>query len=102
MKYSEFLGSRVPAFVRAVWELIGTSTPAVREDTMISQAIKFLSVTAKTGVYTALFGQQATLEGLAEQIIVPSMPLRGWFRVRGIGVACTEISRRARGRTVRR
>lgn len=76
-KYNELFGSRVPAFVRAVWELIGTTTEAVREDALVAQAIKFLSITAKTGLHTALFGEAATLQGLTDRIIVPSMPLRG-------------------------
>ncbi|KAG8908300.1 importin-alpha export receptor [Tulasnella sp. 403] len=77
LKYNELLEARVPAFVRAVWELIGASGESVREDVHVAQAIKFLSVTAKTGLYTPLFSEDATLQGLAERIIVPSMPLRG-------------------------
>ncbi|KAG9044436.1 importin-alpha export receptor [Tulasnella sp. UAMH 9824] len=76
MKYNELFSDRVPAFVRAVWELIGTSSLAVREDTMVAQAIKFLSITAKMGIHKALFADEGTLQGLAQRIIVPSMPLR--------------------------
>lgn len=76
MKYNELFSSRVPAFVRAVWELIGSSTLAVREDAMVAQAIKFLSITAKMGIHKELFADEGTLQGLAQRIIVPSMPLR--------------------------
>ena len=77
LRYNELSASRTPAFVRAVWELIGSSGDTVREDAMVSQAIRFLSVTVKTGLHTALFRQKETLQGLCERIIVPSMALRG-------------------------
>ncbi|KAG8951757.1 importin-alpha export receptor [Tulasnella sp. 408] len=74
--YNELISDRVLAFLRAVWELIGTSSLAVREDAMVAQAIKFISITAKTGIHKALFADEGTLQGLAQRIIVPSMPLR--------------------------
>lgn len=86
MKYNELFSTRVPAFVRAVWELIGTSSLAVREDTMVAQAIKFLSITAKMGIHKELFADEGTLQGLAQRIIVPSMPLRGKYLTFGLGV----------------
>ncbi|KAG8928760.1 importin-alpha export receptor [Tulasnella sp. 417] len=76
LMYSELIGDRVPTLLRAVWELIGASSLAVREDAMVAQAIKFLSTTAKTGLHKALFADEGTLQGLAQRIIVPSMPLR--------------------------
>ncbi|KAG8999003.1 importin-alpha export receptor [Tulasnella sp. JGI-2019a] len=75
-KYNELISARVPSFVRAVWELIGTSGPAVREDVMVAQAIKFLSVCAKSGLYSSLFKEQETVRGLVDRIVVPSMGLR--------------------------
>ncbi|KAG9045713.1 importin-alpha export receptor [Tulasnella sp. UAMH 9824] len=74
--YNELISDRVLAFLRAVWELIGTSSLAGREDAMVAQAIKFISITAKTGIHKALFADEGTLRGLAQRIIVPSMPLR--------------------------
>jgi hypothetical protein len=79
VKYNELFAPRLPAFVRAVWEVIGASTLAVREDTTVSQAIKFLSITVKTGLHTQLFSQQETLELLIERIVLPNMLLRGEF-----------------------
>lgn len=79
-RYNELSAPRLPVFVRGVWELIGTSTPAVREDGIVSQAIHFLSVSAKTGSHVGLFGQQETLQALCEHIVVPSMVLRGSLR----------------------
>ncbi|KIO33067.1 hypothetical protein M407DRAFT_65856 [Tulasnella calospora MUT 4182] len=76
MMYNELFSERVLAFLRAVWELIGTSSLAVQEDAMVAQAIKFLSTTAKTGIHKALFADEGTLQGLVQRIIVPSMPLR--------------------------
>ncbi|KAG8941852.1 importin-alpha export receptor [Tulasnella sp. 419] len=77
LKYNELFGPRMPAFVQAVWELVGSSSSElVKEDAMISQAVRFLGVAVKSGLHTALFSMQSTLEGLVERIVVPSMGLR--------------------------
>jgi exportin-2 (importin alpha re-exporter) len=91
-QYNEFSGPRLPAFVQTVWVLIGASTKNepgsllgigggdVREDGMVAQAIRFLSIAVKSGLHAQLFAQQATLVGLCERIIVPSISLRGGFQ----------------------
>ena len=60
-----------------MWELIGSSSDTVREDGMVSQAIRFLSVNIKSGSRKDLFNQEGTLQSLCERIVVPSMALRG-------------------------
>ncbi|KAF8307881.1 Cse1-domain-containing protein [Clavulina sp. PMI_390] len=75
-RYNELSAPRLPIFVQGVWQLIGASSPAVREDGMVAQAIRFLSVSAKTGSHVELFKQEATLRALCEHIVVPSMGLR--------------------------
>ena len=89
LQVNDLFGPRVPAYVQAVWELIGASTKEepgsllgvgggdVREDPMVAQAIRFLSVAVKSGLHAQLFSQQGTLVGLCERIIVPSIGLRG-------------------------
>ncbi|KDQ12400.1 hypothetical protein BOTBODRAFT_34372 [Botryobasidium botryosum FD-172 SS1] len=76
LKYHELLAPRIQAFVRAVWELIGASGETIREDIVVAQAIKFLSVAVKSGLNTQLFSQRETLESLCERIVVPNMSLR--------------------------
>jgi exportin-2 (importin alpha re-exporter) len=76
-RYNELSTSRLPVFVRAVWELIGASSQAVREDGVVAQAIRFLSTNVKNGSHIELFRQTETLQALCERIIVPSMTLRG-------------------------
>lgn len=76
-KYSELSSPRLPVFIRAVWELVSSSTQAVREDAMIAQAIYFLSVNVKSNLHTALFRDPPTLQALCSSIIVPSMAIRG-------------------------
>lgn len=76
-RYNELSAPRLPVFVRAVWELIGTSTQAVREDGVVAQAIKLLSISVKMGSHVELFRQTDTLRALCERIIVPSMTIRG-------------------------
>lgn len=80
-RYNELSAPRLPVFVRAVWELIGASTQAVREDGMVSQAIRFLSTSVKNGSHIELFRQTETLQALCERIIVPSMTIRGSWHI---------------------
>ena len=76
-RYNELSAPRLPIFVRAVWELIGASSQAVREDGVVAQAIRFLSTNVKNGSHVELFRQTETLQALCARIIVPSMALRG-------------------------
>ncbi|QRV98526.1 exportin-2 [Ceratobasidium sp. AG-Ba] len=76
LKYNELFDARMPAFVQAVWQLIGNMDGSVREDGVFSQSVRFLSVTVKSGLHTALFSQPATLDGLFSRIVLPAMTLR--------------------------
>ncbi|KAG8694409.1 importin-alpha export receptor [Ceratobasidium sp. 394] len=76
LKYNELFDARMPAFVQAVWQLIGSMDASVREDGVFAQSVRFLSVTVKSGLHTALFSQPATLEGLFSRIVLPAMALR--------------------------
>ncbi|KAG8695927.1 importin-alpha export receptor [Ceratobasidium sp. 395] len=76
LKYNELFDARMPAFVQAVWQLIGSMDASVREDGVFAQSVRFLSVTVKSGLHTALFSQPATLDGLFSRIILPAMALR--------------------------
>ncbi|CAE6342293.1 unnamed protein product [Rhizoctonia solani] len=76
LKYNELFETRMPAFVQAVWEMVGRMGAEVREDGVFAQSVRFLSVTVKSGLHTQLFSQQSTLEGLFTRIVLPSVPLR--------------------------
>ncbi|KAJ1300905.1 hypothetical protein OPQ81_003331 [Rhizoctonia solani] len=76
LKYNELFESRMPAFVQAVWEMVGRMGPEVREDGVFAQSVRFLSVTVKSGLHTQLFSQESTLQGLFTRIVLPSVPLR--------------------------
>ncbi|KDN36257.1 hypothetical protein RSAG8_10945, partial [Rhizoctonia solani AG-8 WAC10335] len=76
LKYNELFESRMPAFVQAVWEMVGRMGVEVREDGVFAQSVRFLSVTVKSGLHTQLFSQQSTLQGLFTRIVLPSVPLR--------------------------
>ncbi|KAF8329082.1 Cse1-domain-containing protein [Cantharellus anzutake] len=75
-RYNELLSPRLGAFIQTVWELIGASGDTIREDAMVTQAIRFLSVNIKSGSRKDLFSQEGTLQSLCERIIIPSMALR--------------------------
>ncbi|KAF8596041.1 hypothetical protein BDV93DRAFT_79575 [Ceratobasidium sp. AG-I] len=76
LKYNELFDTRMPAFVQAVWQLIGTMEGSVREDGVFAQSLRFLSVTVKSGLHTPLFSQPETLDGLFTRIVLPAMALR--------------------------
>ncbi|CAE6484305.1 unnamed protein product [Rhizoctonia solani] len=76
LKYNELFETRMPAFVQAVWEMVGRMGPEVREDGVFAQSVRFLSVTVKSGLHTQLFSQESTLQGLFTRIVLPSVPLR--------------------------
>ncbi|CAE6534937.1 unnamed protein product [Rhizoctonia solani] len=76
LKYNELFDARMPAFVQAVWEMVGRMGAEVREDGVFAQSVRFLSVTVKSGLHTTLFSQQSTLQGLFTRIVLPSVPLR--------------------------
>ncbi|CAE6398308.1 unnamed protein product [Rhizoctonia solani] len=71
LKYNELFETRMPAFVQAVWEMVGRMGAEV-----FAQSVRFLSVTVKSGLHTQLFSQDSTLQGLFTRIVLPSVPLR--------------------------
>ncbi|KAF8513582.1 CAS/CSE protein [Hysterangium stoloniferum] len=70
-------GSSIGPFVQAVWSLIGDGKrPSVGDDTLVAQALRFLSTAIRSGLFKDLFGNRETIKTLVNGVVVPSVELR--------------------------
>jgi hypothetical protein len=44
---------------------------------LVSQALRFISATIRSGHYKDLFGSQETITGVVQGVVVPNVGLRG-------------------------
>ncbi|PCH33006.1 importin alpha re-exporter [Wolfiporia cocos MD-104 SS10] len=72
------LNSRiVEAFVRSVWEMVGSGKhTGIRDDGLVSQALRFMSTAIRSGQYKQLFKSHETISNLVQGIVVPNVGLR--------------------------
>lgn len=75
-KYMEEFEPFVENFVTAVWNLLSTTTLAVKYDQMVSHAIQFLCAVAERDHSKRLFENEQVLSGICEKVILPNMHLR--------------------------
>ena len=76
MKYDEEFQPYVGRFVEAIWGLLVTTDASVRNDSLVSIAMKFLSHVSERESYKELFGNEGTLQQICEKIVVPNMSFR--------------------------
>ncbi|XP_045624076.1 exportin-2 isoform X1 [Procambarus clarkii] len=75
-KYREEFEPFIEKFVTAVWNLLSTTTLAVKFDQMVSHAIQFLCAVAERDHSKGLFENEQVLSGICEKVILPNMHLR--------------------------
>nr|ACJ36227.1 cellular apoptosis susceptibility protein [Penaeus chinensis] len=75
-KYREEFEPFIERFVTAVWNLLSTTTLAVKFDQMVSHAIQFLCAVAERDHSKGLFENEQVLSGICEKVILPNMHLR--------------------------
>ncbi|KAK7073145.1 hypothetical protein SK128_011362 [Halocaridina rubra] len=75
-KYMEEFEPYVENFVTAVWNVLSTTTLAVKYDQMVSHAIQFLCAVAERDHSKRLFENEQVLSGICEKVILPNMHLR--------------------------
>ncbi|KAF8511326.1 CAS/CSE protein [Gautieria morchelliformis] len=69
--------SSIGPFVQAVWALVGDGKrPAVADDTLVAQALRFLSTAIRSGLFRDLFGSPETIKTLVNGVVVPNVELR--------------------------
>ncbi|KAJ9479584.1 Importin alpha re-exporter [Pseudozyma hubeiensis] len=68
--------SQLPAFVQAIWEMLGSCTLSQKYDTLVSKAVGFLSTVVRIGSQRSMFESPETLEQLCSAIILPNIAIR--------------------------
>ncbi|EIW74080.1 importin alpha re-exporter [Coniophora puteana RWD-64-598 SS2] len=70
-------GPFVEALVQGVWTLIGgDKAKGVGDDSLVSQALHFISTALRSGHYTALFSAPETIPSLIRGVVLPNAALR--------------------------
>lgn len=75
-KYDEEFGPYMPRFVTAVWELLVGTGNQTKYDTLVSNALQFLSTVAERNHYRHLFEDPNVLASICEKVIIPNMDFR--------------------------
>ncbi|OQR80334.1 exportin-2-like [Tropilaelaps mercedesae] len=75
-KYDEEFAPLLPNFIKAVWALLTSTGSQLKYDTLVSNALRFLSIVANKPQYKVLFEDPAIFGSLCEKIIMPNMEFR--------------------------
>ncbi|XP_070556121.1 exportin-2-like [Ptychodera flava] len=75
-KYDEEFQRFLPNFVKAVWDLLVSTTQAVKYDLLVSNAILFLASVAERAHYKELFESQDTLNSICKNVVIDNMYFR--------------------------
>lgn len=76
-KYDEEFCKYMPQFVTDVWELLVKTSIQTKYDTLVSNALQFLSTVAGRNHYRHLFEDPKVLASICEKVIIPNMDFRG-------------------------
>ncbi|KAF5323094.1 hypothetical protein D9611_009310 [Ephemerocybe angulata] len=69
--------SAVATIVQNVWLLIGSNKlPAIADDALVSQSLRFISTAIRTGYYKELFSSKETISTLVQGVVIPNVSLR--------------------------
>lgn len=75
-KYDEEFGPYMPQFVTSVWELLCKSGIQTKYDSLVSNALHFLSIVADRNHYKHLFEDPNLLASICENVVIPNMDFR--------------------------
>lgn len=75
-KYDEEFQEFLPIFVEAIWNLLTSTDNNVKNDLLVSNAIKFLASVCERPHYKSIFDKEATLQSICQNVIVPNMMFR--------------------------
>lgn len=75
-KYDEEFAALLPTFVKAVWELLTSTGSQLKYDTLVSNALRFLSTVANKPQYKGLFEDPSIFGSMCEKVIMPNMEFR--------------------------
>ncbi|KAI0248954.1 importin alpha re-exporter [Lactifluus subvellereus] len=77
--YPEMLArsQSVGTFVKKVWELVGGGKRlGIAYDQLVSQSLRFISTSIRSGAYRDIFQSRDTIQGLIAGVVVPNLSLR--------------------------
>ncbi|KAF8635563.1 hypothetical protein AX15_000213 [Amanita polypyramis BW_CC] len=67
----------VKTLVERVWSLVGSNELTnISDDTLVSQALRFISTAIRSGQHKSLFASKATLASLVQYVVLPNVNLR--------------------------
>lgn len=75
-KYNEEFEKYLGGFIQQVWNLLGSINSDAKYDSLVSNAIRFLSIVAERGLHKEIFEQEQVLQQISSRIIIPSMEFR--------------------------
>ncbi|KAL1513102.1 hypothetical protein ABEB36_002566 [Hypothenemus hampei] len=75
-KYDEEFGQYLPQFVTDVWSLLVNTGLEPKYDSLVSNALQFLSSVAERNHYRNLFEDNQVLSNICEKVIIPNMEFR--------------------------
>ncbi|KAJ6646819.1 Exportin-2 [Pseudolycoriella hygida] len=76
LKYDEEFGTYMQQFVTDVWELLVKTGIQTKYDSIVSNALKFLSIVADRSHYRNLFEDPTVLASICEKVVIPNMDFR--------------------------
>jgi exportin-2 (importin alpha re-exporter) len=79
-KYDEEFAPYMQQFVTAVWGLLVNTGQQTKYDTLVTNALTFLSTVASRHHYRQLFEDPNVLASICEKVIVPNMDFRSKFK----------------------
>lgn len=75
-KYDDDFGAHTEPFIRSVWDVLSSTGPGKRFDTLVSKALQFLTAVASSPRHAAAFDSEETLGHIVEAVILPNVAIR--------------------------
>ncbi|SCU95530.1 LADA_0G16094g1_1 [Lachancea dasiensis] len=75
-RYEDVFGPMVSEFIQTTWNLLTSLSPQGKNDVLISKSLHFMTAVTKIPKYFEVFNNEAALNSITEQIILPNVTLR--------------------------
>lgn len=76
IKYDEDFSRYCQPFITSTWNLLSSTGPATKYDTIVSKALHFLTAVASTTQHAQSFNDEGVLTQIIEKVILPNVGLR--------------------------
>ncbi|SCV04705.1 LAME_0H20582g1_1 [Lachancea meyersii CBS 8951] len=75
-RYDDVFEPMANDFIKTTWNLLTALLPQAKNDVFISKALHFMTAVTKIPKYFEMFNNEAALESITQQIILPNVTLR--------------------------